>query len=177
LLSGASIVKQGILQNIRSVDEQRQPCGVDLTFRRALRWTSAAAIDFDNSHRRAAETSELLVHHETKVVGLLPGAYLVEFNEKIYVPLDCMAQIFSRSSLWRSGAVLSAGVIDPGYRGALGALLQVTNPAGINFYEDAKLGQIVLHRLEQKVEGYRGIYQSSTSSIGRDGTIILEETM
>lgn len=37
------------------------------------------------------------------------GAYLVEFNETVDVPLDLMGQIFVRSSLFRSGALLSAG--------------------------------------------------------------------
>lgn len=43
------------------------------------------------------------------------GSYLVEFNESVDVPLDLMGQIFVRSSLFRLGALLSAGVMDSGY--------------------------------------------------------------
>jgi dUTP pyrophosphatase len=59
---------------------------------------------------------------DTRVFKLPQGAYLVEFNETCRIPLDCTGQIFARSSLWRSGAVLTAGVVDAGYEGALGAL-------------------------------------------------------
>ncbi|KAL7928899.1 dUTPase-like protein [Trichoderma chlorosporum] len=169
LISGASIVSQGIVRNLRSAAQQLQPCGVDLSLRRVLTWNSPATIDFDNSHRQAANTSELSFDKESATIKLGQGAYLVEFNEAISVPLDCMGQVFVRSSLWRSGVTLTAGVVDAGYEGALGALLDVKNPAGIILNKDAKLGQIVMHRLEGKVAGYRGVYQFSESSLGRDG--------
>jgi dUTP pyrophosphatase len=133
-------------------------------------WTSPATIDFDNSHRKAAGTRELEFRGESEHVTLPQGAYLVEFHETVRIPLDCMGQIFVRSSLWRAGATLTAGVVDAGYEGALGALLEVKNPAGINLYQYAKLGQIAVHRLEEKVKGYQGVYQFSKSSLGRDGT-------
>jgi dUTP pyrophosphatase len=65
--------------------------------------------------------------------------------------------------------VLTAGVVDAGYEGALGAVLDVRNPAGIILCKDAKLGQFALHRLEKMVAGYHSIYQFSASSLGRDG--------
>ncbi|KAI0871336.1 dUTPase-like protein [Hypoxylon argillaceum] len=169
MLSGASIVKHAIVRNLRSQIHQVQPCGVDLSLQRVLKWTSPATIDFDNSCRQAAGTSELRFNSETGTIKLAQGAYLVEFNETCRIPLDCMGQVFVRSSLWRSGAVLTAGVVDAGYEGALGALLDVRNPAGIVVHRNAKMGQIVLHRLEDKVEGYRGIYQHSVDTSGRDG--------
>ncbi|KAK1244788.1 hypothetical protein MKX08_004417 [Trichoderma sp. CBMAI-0020] len=169
LLSGTSIVNRGILRNLQSALQQQQPCGVDLSLRRVLTWTSPATVDFDNSHRQAANTFELHFDRETATIKLRQGAYLVEFNETVSVPLDYMGQVFVRSSLWRSGATLTAGVVDAGYQGALGALLDVKNPAGILLHKDARLGQIVMHQLEEKVAGYRGIYQFSGSSLGRDG--------
>lgn len=169
LLSGASIIKRQIVRNILSVTHQAQPCGVDLSLRRVLQWTSLATIDYDNSRRQAANTSELPFSSEEESVTLAPGAYLVEFNETVCIPLDYMGQIHARSSLWRSGATLTAGVVDAVYEGALGALLDVKNPAGIVLCRDAKLGQITLQLLEEKVAGYRGIYQSSSSTIGQNG--------
>ncbi|KAI0403164.1 dUTPase-like protein [Xylaria palmicola] len=169
MLSGASIAKRAIVRNLRSAAQQVQPCGVDLSLQRVLKWTSPATIDFDNSSRQAAGTSELSFSSDAETVRLPQGAYLVEFNETCRIPLDCMGQVFVRSSLWRSGAVLTAGVVDAGYEGALGALLDVRNPAGIVLHRNAKLGQMVVHRLEGEVEGYRGIYQHSVDSSGRDG--------
>lgn len=165
LLSGASIVNQG---NLKYALQQLQPCGVDLSLRRVLEWTSPASIDFDNSHRKAANTSELRFDIEIGSIKLRQGAYLVEINETVSVPLDYMSQVFVRSSLWRSGATLTAGVVDAGFEGALGALLDVKNPAGILLYQHAKLGQIVKHQSEEKVAGYRGVYQYSGSNLGRN---------
>ncbi|KAL7958995.1 dUTPase-like protein [Trichoderma compactum] len=61
------------------------------------------------------------------------------------------------------------GVVDAGYEGALGALLDIKNLSGIVLRENVKLGQIVMHQPEEKVAGNRGIYQFSGSSLGRDG--------
>lgn len=120
------------MRNLKPALQQLQPCVVDLSLRRVLEWTSPASTDFDNSHRQAANTSELRFGKETASTQLRRGAYLVEFNETVSVPLDYMGQVFVRSSLWRSGATLTAGVVDAGYEGALGALLDVKNPAGIS---------------------------------------------
>lgn len=157
MLSGLSIVKRGIVQNLRSVIKQQQPCGVDLSLHRVLMWTSPAAVGFDNSRWRAAGTSELRFSCKPEMLELAQGAYLVEFNETVKIPLDCMGQVFVRPSLWRSGALLTAGAVDAGYEGTLGALLDVRNPAGIVLFKNARLGQIAVHNLEEKV------------ALGRDG--------
>ena len=94
---------------------------------------------------------------------LKPGAYLVEFNETVDVPLSLMGQIFVRSSLFRSSALLSAGVMDSGYKGAVGAMLQVMNRHGLLLSRDARLAQMVFHQMGEPVEGYNGVYQGSGS--------------
>ncbi|KAK4110360.1 dUTPase-like protein [Canariomyces notabilis] len=158
LLAGTAILKRGIVRNLLSVHQQVQPCGIDVSLRQVLQWTSRPVIDFDNSRRQSASTSKLPFR-----------LYLVEFNETVHIPLDCMGPLFVRSSLWRSGVLLTAGVIDAGYEGVLGALLDVKNPHGISLCKNAKLGQVTVHKLEEKVAGYNGIYQSSQSTVGRDG--------
>jgi dUTP pyrophosphatase len=145
-------------------------CGIDLTLHQVSKWNSAATIDFDNTNRQAAKTSVLPFHETEFTITLQPGAYLVDFNETVQIPRNCIASLFPRSSLWRSGAGISAGVVDAGYEGAIGALMEVKNPNGIVLYRNAKLAQIVFEEMGEMVEGYSGIYQFSTSSIGRDGT-------
>lgn len=191
LLPGSSLVPR-IISNVRSAKIQAQPCGVDLTLKRVKTWTSPGSVDFDNSLRLNASTVEIpfASHHERfrnlsaqfhqaiskgpamfekhkqgshESVMLESGAYLVEFNETVDVPLDLMGQMFVRSSLFRSGALLSAGVMDSGYKGAVGAMLQVANPHGLLLFRDARLAQMVFHQLSEPVEGYRGMYQGSRS--------------
>lgn len=78
------------------------------------------------------------------------------------MPLDLMGQILVRSSLFRSGALVHAGVMDSGYQGVVGAILQVVNPHGLQLMRDAKLAQIVFHQMSEPVEGYSGVYQGRT---------------
>lgn len=170
ILSGPTIVARQLIRGMRSVTQQKQPCGIDLTLRSISEWTSAATIDFDNTNREAAKTRNLPFNHAGETIALRPGAYLVDFNETVKVPRDCMASVFPRSSLWRSGVGLRAGVVDAGYEGAMGALMEVSNPHGIVLHKDAKLAQIVFEQMDQSVEGYAGVYQMSESSAGRDGT-------
>ncbi|OBT85952.1 hypothetical protein VE02_04804 [Pseudogymnoascus sp. 03VT05] len=169
ILSGLEIVARQLVRNLRHVSQQQQPCGVDLTLRQVSKWTSAATIDFDNSKRQAAQISSLDFDETSGTITLQQGAYLVDFNETVQIPRNCMASVFPRSSLWRSGVGIAAGVADAGYEGAMGALMEVKNPNGVVLYKDAKLAQIVFEEMGETVEGYSGIYQSSTSSIGRDG--------
>jgi dUTP pyrophosphatase len=169
ILSGLQIVNRQLVRNLQNVIQQQQPCGIDLTLRQVSKWTSAATIDFDNSKRQAAKVSSLPFNDDSQGITLPQGAYLVDFNETVHVPLNCMASVFPRSSLWRSGVGIHAGVIDAGYNGAMGALMEVKNPHGVILYKDSKLAQIVFEEMTENVEGYSGVYQSSTSSAGRDG--------
>lgn len=169
ILSGLEVVSRQLVRDIRHVGQQQQPCGVDLTLRQVSKWTSAACIDFDNTKRKAAKTSIVAFDITSQAITLQPGAYLIDFNETVQIPLDCMGSIFPRSSLWRSGVSIAAGVVDAGYEGAMGALMEVKNPHGILLYKNAKLAQIVFEELKTKVDGYNGIYQSTTNTIGLDG--------
>jgi dUTP pyrophosphatase len=188
ILPGQAIISREILRGTISSTVQSQPCGVDLTLKKIMTWTSHGTVDFDNSSRRIAPTVEIPFRSVGAVRGGVPapgseelsqpttkddtvngqihlahGSYLVEFNETVSVPLDAMGQIFVRSSLFRSGVHLTAGVVDSGYHGALGALLNVVNPAGLELHRNARLAQLVLHQLAEPVAGYNGIYQGSQS--------------
>jgi dUTP pyrophosphatase len=167
ILPGRKLILQKIIQNVRSQKLQIQPCGVDLTLKRILIWKSLGEVDFDNSRRKNAETEALAFQSDTTVgklteesfVDLPQGSYLVEFNETVDVPLDVMGQIFVRSSLFRSGAIVNAGVMDSGYTGAVGCMLQVVNPHGLRLWRNARLAQMAFHQMSEPTEGYSGTYQ------------------
>lgn len=116
IISGLEIITRQLVRNLRHVSQQQQPCGVNLTLHQVSKWTSAATIDFDNTNRQAARTSTLSFNSSSSSnnnnqpsITLVPGAYLVEFNETARVPRNMMASIFPRSSLWRSGVGITAG--------------------------------------------------------------------
>jgi dUTP pyrophosphatase len=134
----------------------------------------AGSIDFDNS-RRSISSSIIIPFlpsssPEKKNAGsvqLEQGSYFVEFNETVEVPLDMMGLIYPRSSLFRSGATLVTGVVDSGFCGPLGGLLMVGNTFGLRLFEGARLGQIVMQEMSEKVEGYRGVYQGKDFELER----------
>lgn len=159
MLPGKTVLARSIIPSLRSASLQIQPCGIDLTLRRILSWAGPGKIDFDNSERRTAPTTELAFTNNE--ISLQPGSYLVEFNETVDFPLDVEGQIFVRSSLLRSGAGIHAGLIDSGYRGAIGAILGVANPYGLVLCRDARLAQLAVGEMKEKVVGYNGIYQGA----------------
>lgn len=167
ILPGRSLITRSIIRNVKYPTLQAQPCGVDLTLKRVLKWTSPGIIDFDNQLRQPASTEEIPFpsskENTTPYVDLTQGSYLVEFNETVSVPLDVMGEIFVRSSLFRSGVTIHAGVMDSGYTGAVGGLMQVVNPMGLRLYPAARLAQFVFHQMSEKVEGYNGVYQGMTA--------------
>lgn len=169
VLSGVEIITRQLVRNLRHIKSQRQPCGIDLTLRQISKWTSAATIDFDNSARQGAKTSILPFDKVFQTITLPPGAYLVEFNESVKIPLNCVATVHPRSTLWRNGLSLSTGIVDAGYEGPMGSLLHVMNLNGVVLYDNAKLGQIVFQEMRESVGAYRGVYQRSLGITGLDG--------
>lgn len=166
IIPGRIVFNRSIITHLRAPTHQIQPCGIDLTLKRVLKWTSPGTIDFDNTHRKTSQTSEIPFQttpdelpDEAPSLHLPHGSYLIEFNERVAMPLDLMGQIYVRSSLFRSGALVHAGVMDSGYAGPVGAMLQVVNPAGLVVLRGAKMAQMVVSEMSESVEeGYKGVY-------------------
>jgi dUTP pyrophosphatase len=147
---------------------------VEVPFRRVLDGNPATLSRLHEGEPKFAQSSSSFqggsvdqrstshVESDQDFVHLDVGPYLVEFNELVDMPLDVMGQIMVRSSLFRSGALITAGVMDSGYKGVVGAMLQVVNPYGLTLLRNAKLAQMVFHQMSEQAEGYSGTYQGST---------------
>jgi dUTP pyrophosphatase len=157
ILSGKDA--SAMLEAMVDPQAQIQMCGVELTLGRIERFVSAGAVAFDNSERKISLTEEV-PFDEMGWVDLLPGAYLVTFNEIVNVPRDAAAMARPRSSLLRSGAALETALWDPGYRGRSQSLLIVYNHHGLRVKKNARLMQLFFMRLERDAEKlYSGRYQ------------------
>lgn len=117
ILPGRVVISRAIINGLPAVARQVQPCGVDLSLKSIFRWTCPGVIDFDNSQRQPALSEEIYFAESLQV---LPGAYLVQFNETVDTPTDTMGEIYVRSTVFRSGALIHAGLMDAGYRGSVG---------------------------------------------------------
>jgi dUTP pyrophosphatase len=137
---------------------QRQPAGFDLTVRSVARYRGVGRLDLTNEQRYLPDVEEIAWPAEGGSIWLVPGGYLVTYNEEIAVPADSAGLVLPRSSLMRCGAVLHSALWDPGYRGRGQGLMVVYSP--LELLPDARIGQFVLLMLEQAAGRlYDGTYQ------------------
>lgn len=164
IIPGTTALHLNLISSLSDEGFQIQPCGIDLSLKKIYKWKTSGRIDFDNSTRKLPQYEE--IPFSNSLVFLPSGGYLVEFNELVQLPLNVAATLHTRSSLFRSGVTLLGGVIDPGYVGVLGALLQVWNPHGVELSLNSRLCQCVFFQLESDAPfGYSGRYQASTSML------------
>lgn len=147
-----------LLEGYVNLAEQVQPNGIDLTLRDVAMLQSAGRITVDNKERIVSDLTPLMFD-ERGFMFLVPGVYIITYNEVVNLPCDIMAFGFPRSSLLRCGATIHTAVWDAGYSGRSTSLLTVFNPQGFTIQRQARCLQLVFHRLSQKTEGYNGIYQ------------------
>ena len=148
--------KPPLIEQYLSLDEQLQPNGFDLTLRDASRLTSGGSMGAGLDQRKVSDT-EPIAFDTDEWLRLIPGPYLLTFNEVVNLPLDLMALGRTRSSLLRSGASLHTAVWDAGYRGRSQALLIIHHPDGYRVQKNARLLQLVFFHLARPVsQGYQG---------------------
>jgi dUTP pyrophosphatase len=141
------------------LERQLQPAGFELTLAEVFSFRSHGSLGFKDEDRKLPVFKPVKLSAEN-FTRLPKGAYVVRYNEEVWLPSDLLALIFPRSSLMRSGAILYTAVWDPGYRGRGQGLLNVYNPYGVRLKLNARIGQLVFLRLSKPARKlYRGIYQ------------------
>jgi dUTP pyrophosphatase len=92
-------------------------------------------------------------------IQLVPGAYIITYNEIVHLPDNITALAFPRSSLLRCGVTIYTAVWDAGYHGRAQSLMVVYNPQGFRLQRNARIVQLVFLKLTQKTAAYQGAYQ------------------
>ncbi len=147
-----------LIEDYRDLDAQLQPNGVDFTIREVAMPQTMGRITVDNSQRMVSELAPL-VFDGMGYLELMPGAYIITYNEIVHLPNNIMAISQPRSSLLRSGVTVYGAVWDAGYSGRSRAMMVVFNPRGFRLQKDAAIVQLVFMRLTGETEGYSGTYQ------------------
>jgi len=163
VLSGTDIhrllqQKPPLIEGWVDLEQQVQPNGVDLTLREVALLQSPGKIAVANSQRLVSDLAPL-VFDGLGFIELMPGAYVITYNEIVHLPKNIMALATPRSSLLRCGVMVNTAVWDAGYSGRSQSLMVVYNPQGFRLQRNARIVQLVFLRLTQKTEGYRGAYQ------------------
>ena len=150
--------KPPLMEGYISLEEQVQPNGIDLTLREIAMLQSAGTIGVSNSQRVISGLAPL-VFDGLGYVDLVPGAYIITYNEIVNLPKNVMALGAPRSSLTRCGVSVHTAVWDAGYSGRSQSLMVVHNHLGFRLQRNARIMQLVFLRLTKETEGYRGAYQ------------------
>ncbi len=150
--------KPPLIEGFINLEEQVQPNGIDLTLREAALLQSSGKIAVSNSQRLVSDLAPL-VFDGLGFIDLIPGAYIITYNEIVHLPKNVMALARPRSSLLRCGVNVDTAVWDAGYSGRSQSLMVVYNSQGFRVQRNARMVQLVFLRLTQKTEGYRGAYQ------------------
>jgi len=151
--------KPPLVEEAVAIDEQLQPNGLDLTVREVAAFSSRGNLTETNDGRVLSRVTPLALDDHGGI-DLLPGAYLVTFNEIVNLPRDVMALGRPRSTLNRCGISMHSAVWDAGYSGRSQSLLVVYNTHGFRLHRNARVLQLVFFRLSGDVaQGYRGKYQ------------------
>ena len=145
-----------LIEGYIDLEQQVQPNGIDLTLREVAMPQSSGKIAV--SERQLPDLAPL-VFDGLGFIELLPGAYIITYNEIVHMPRNVMALARPRSSLLRCGVTVGTAVWDAGYEGRSQSLMVVYNSRGFRVQKNARVMQLVFFQLTGETEGYRGAYQ------------------
>jgi len=152
-----------LVENLCDAEQQVQPNGIDLTLKEVALLSSPGSMGTVNESRTLSSSS-LLVFDGLGRVDLLPGCYLVTYNEVVNLPKNIMALAMPRSSLLRCGVSIHNAVWDAGYSGRSQSLMVVYNPQGFRLQRNARIVQMVFFFLSREVvQGYHGVFQGENT--------------
>ena len=147
------------LQNLCDIQQQVQPNGIDLTLKEIALLDSPGSLGPGTEGRALSNTSPLIFDGLDRV-DLLPGCYLVTYNEVVNLPKNIIALARPRSSLLRCGVSIHNAVWDAGYSGRSQSLMVVYNAQGFRLYRNARIIQMIFFLLSREVaQGYQGRFQ------------------
>jgi len=152
-----------LVENLCSVQQQVQPNGVDLTVKEVALFSSPGSLESGNKTRVLSTTSPLVFDGLGRI-DLMPGSYLVTYNEVLNLPKSITALAMPRSSLLRCGVSIHSAVWDAGYSGRSQSLMVIYNAQGFRLYRNARIVQIVFLSLSHEVaRGYQGMFQGENT--------------
>ena len=150
--------KPTLIEECFNLKEQLQPNGIDLTLREIALTQASGRIAVKDTQRLVPDLAPLMFDG-LDFIQLVPGAYVITYNEIVHLPDNIMALAFPRSSLLRCGVTIYTAVWDAGYHGRAQSLMVVYNPQGFRLQRNARIVQLVFLKLTQKTAGYQGAYQ------------------
>jgi dUTP pyrophosphatase len=148
-----------LVEGYVDLEQQLQPNGFDITLRDVAMLQNMGQIGKDNAQRQLPDLAPLIFDNQG-FMELIPGSYIITYNEIVHIPTNLMALARPRSSLLRCGVNIGTAVWDAGYSGRSQSLMLVYNSKGFRVQKDARVAQLVFMTLTAETESYAGKYQN-----------------
>lgn len=120
---------------------------------------------------RNSADSKLIAEYNPKKkqsITIKPGeSYLVTTLEKVNIPQNITAKTWLRSTLYRSGIIMSAGNIAPGYQGELSFFFFNAGNAKMEIELGARIVHIIFWEVNGRSSTYRGQWQGGRVSANK----------
>lgn len=132
-------------------------CGFDLCLGKVHKISGRGFMGL--TERDSADSEELMACDPKKKQSLVikPGeSYLVTIREKVNMPKNLTANFWLRSTLYRSGLILSGGNVAPGYSGELSFFLYNAGSAEMEIELGARIVHIMFYEIDGQTNAYRG---------------------
>lgn len=120
--------------------------------------------------RDSAKSKLIFEYKKDKKQSLIikPGeSYLVTTREKVNLPKSLTANMWLRSTLYRSGIILSGGNVAPGYEGELSFLFFNAGQAEMEIELGARIVHILFYQIDGETNLYRGQWQKGRVSTNK----------
>jgi len=149
------------------------PCSLDLTLGDSVAWysgTSGYVLDPENEETYQVQNA--IVGRDIDKLFLEPGEFLLaETVEKFNIPRNIAAKVDGRSSMGRLGVFqhISAGFIDPGFRGSVTLELYNANRRPVILRPGMIVAQMCFFQIEPCERDYQdkgGRYQNESGATG-----------
>lgn len=140
-------------------------CGFDLCLGKVHKISGRGFMGL--TERDSADSEELFSFDpkNKQSVVIKPGeGYLVTTVEKVNMPLNLTAAMWLRSTLFRSGLVMSGGKIDPGYCGELSFFFYNAGPVEFEIELGARIVHIMFFEVNGQTAEYRGQWKGGRVS-------------
>lgn len=145
-------------------------CGFDLCLGKVHKISGRGFMGL--TERDSADSEQVIEYNPNKVQAVIikPGqSILVTTVEKVNMPQNLTACMWLRSTLYRSGIIMSGGNIAPGYRGELSFLFFNAGKAEMEIELGARIVHIIFWEVDGMTNSYRGQWKHGrVSSAGKE---------
>jgi len=153
------LVKEKKLVENLSERELTNPEGAGFDLRLGFVYKISGKGSLGINERNTPDAKLIAEYKNNKESYLLikPGEqYLVSTIESINLPSNITANLWLRSTLYRSGIILSGGNVAPGYSGQLSFTFFNSGPCPVEIELGARIVHIMFFRVEGSGNEYRG---------------------